>query len=48
MQEVHEGLSQVRLMIKGNIQSQANPEGLLTRSEAKYLECLELKHVELE
>ena len=48
MTVVHETLSQVRLIVKGNVKNEANPEGLLTRDEAKYLMCLELKHVELE
>ena len=48
MAEVHDGLNQVRLMVKGNVQSSANLEGVLTRDEAKYLMCLDLKHVELE
>ena len=48
MAEVHEGLSQVRQMVKGSVQTTANPEGLLTRNEAEYLMCLNLKHVEFE
>ena len=48
MTVVHETLSQVRLIVKGNVKNEANPEGLLTRDEAKYLMCLELKHVEFE
>ena len=38
----------VRQLIKDNIHSDQNLEGLLTRKEANYLGCLELKHRELE
>jgi len=35
-------------MIRDNIHSDQNSEGVLTRGEANYLGCLELKHQELE
>ena len=34
-------------LIKDNIQSEAHPDGLLTKEEASYLKCLEVEHIEL-
>ena len=48
MAEVHEGLSQVRQMVKGSVQTTAKPEGLLTHDVAQYLICLDLKKMEFE
>ena len=37
----------IRLVIKDNLRSEDNPTGLLTKKEADYLECFELKNRQL-
>ena len=38
----------VRALIKANLKTEQNPEGLLTNEEREYLACLEMQHRELE
>ena len=45
---LQEHLVGIRELIKQNSKSKTIPGGLLTRGEQKYLDCLEIKKVELE
>ena len=44
----HTNLDEVKALIKGNIQSTANPKGTFTGEEQEYLDCLQLSHVKFE
>ena len=48
LSKVHEQLEAVRTKFKANLHTANNYEGLLMQSEQKYLDCLEIKHRELE
>ena len=45
---VHEGLGRVKQKVSANVKSPQNPNGLLTRQEQAYNDCLELKKCEFE
>ena len=48
MSEIHERLSNVHVIVRENLTSEKNPDGLLTAGEANYIKCLQLQHTELE
>ena len=48
MAQIHERVQNVKCIIKENVQSDENLSGVLTREETLYLECIEIKHVQLE
>lgn len=48
MAKAHQNLDEVRQIIKDNVRKEGNLDGVLTRKEAQYMECLEMKYRELE
>ena len=44
----HEKLTKVKKAVKANMRNEQNPDGLLTREERAYMNCLELQERELE
>ena len=48
MMEVHQKIDGVSQMIKANVRSEDNPNGLLVKPSDDYLKCLELQHRDLE
>ena len=45
---VHERLDSVRALIRANARSEQNVDGLLTKGESRYLDCLELQRARFE
>jgi len=43
LQVAHEKLDAAKLKVRANLRSAENPNGLLTRHEQAYIECLEVK-----
>ena len=41
-------LDALQQKVKANLKTEQNPDGLLTRQESKYLDCLSIKHSEFE
>ena len=46
--KAHQNLDMARQIIKDNVRKEGNPDGVLTRKEAQYTECLDFKYRELE
>ena len=44
MTELHEKREKVANLVKTNVKSDANPNGLLVQQEKEYLNCLEVQH----
>ena len=48
MSDIHERLASVHSIVRENVVCEKNPDGLLTKGEANYIQCLQLQHVQLE
>ena len=45
---IHERLGNVCNFIRENLKTEAHPENVLVQSQQSYLDCLTIRHVELE
>ena len=48
MSTIHEGLGNVSRFILDNLKTAKQPESVLVQSQQSYIDCLTIKHVELE